>query len=164
MITINQTLSDKESKKAIAKHYFGYKYTLINPIIGLITILGIISIWILNSEILNYKFLVVFGLGIYLLLRPVIYIQNVFKSMNSNNKLSDDLKILIDADDRIITNIGENKSIFSIKDLYAYYEVKDFLFLYVSKNMYLIIKRDSVENSEYPELINVLKRHNIKKR
>lgn len=164
MIEISQNLSDKDFKKAIALHYFGYKYTLINPILGIL-ILSVFAIYgIFNPEIFNEKSIFLILIGLYLVIKPFLYIQNVFKSQKSNTLLSKKTEIRITEENKIIVSAGENVSSFNLSDLYSYFDKKKFLLLYIAKNQYQIIDKTLLTNSEAEMLVRKLKELGIKKR
>ncbi len=164
MIEINQTISDKDYKKVIALHYFGYKYTFINPILGILIILITIIFGIRNPEIFDEKIVFLILISLFLIIRPFLYIRNIFKSSKSNKTLMKKTNIKITDDDKIVTTVGENVSTISFKDLYSYFDKKTFLLLYLARNQYLIIDKKIMSNSQVESLINTLNRLKIRKR
>ncbi len=164
MIEFKQTISDIDYKKAIALHYFGYKYTLINPILGAILLLIIVTLVIINSEFFNGKTFFLLLVSSFLITRPLFYIQNVFKNSKSNKMFSKQTNIQITDDNKIITSIGENVSTVKLTNLYLYDNKKTFLFLYIAKNQYLILDKRQMSKTQIENLIKILNRLKIKKR
>ena len=163
MIEFNQVISDKDYLRAIAIHYFGYKYTYISPVLGIILIWGLLIMTLGFPHAFRETPVFPFLLGAFLILRPIFYIQNVFRSIKSNKLSSIETSIKITDDEIIITTNNGNMTVNKLADLYSYYDTKSFLFLYLSRNQYLIIdKRQMRTNVE--ELTNTLDRLHIKKR
>ena len=64
MIESTQDLSEKDYKKVIAMHYFGYKYTYFNPILGIILLSTLVVFGLINPEILRKEFVFLFLIGL----------------------------------------------------------------------------------------------------
>ena len=164
MIEISQNLSDKDYKKAIALHYFGYKYTWISPILGVLMSITFMISALLNPGTIDNKLIFAILFSVYLIIRPFLYIQNVFKSQKSNKTLLKETEIKITEDNKMITMIGENSSSINLLDLYSYMDKKNFLILYLAKNQYQIIDKRLLKNSESEILTAKLKELGIKNR
>ncbi|HLT41480.1 MAG TPA: YcxB family protein [Sphingobacteriaceae bacterium] len=163
MTKFNQVISDKDYKKAIAIHYFGYTYTYISPILGIMLLLGLLISTLGFSNVFPEKPIFLFLLSAFLILRPVFYIQNIYKSIKSNKLSSNETNIRITDDEKIITTSNGNLTSINLADLYSYYDSKFFLFLYVSRNQYLIIDKRQIRDN-IDGLIKTLDNLNIKKR
>jgi YcxB-like protein len=164
MIEFSQTISDQEYKKAIAIHYFGYKYTYINPILGVIILSVTVFKGINNAGPITHTTVFICLLSIFLLIRPLLYIQNVFKSIKSNKLSSNKVNIKITDDDKIQTEVDDNTSSISMKDLYSYFDSKNFLYLYMARNQYFILDKNNISSNQISDIVNTLNRLNIKER
>jgi uncharacterized membrane protein len=163
MIEFDQNIDDKKYKKAIAIHYFGYKYTYISPILGFLVLIIMLMNLILIGEFQQNQIILAF-LGAFFLIRPFLYVQNVFKSIKTKNFGTNETRIKFTDDEKIIVEIGENSSKVNLKDLYAYYNKGYFLFLYIARNQYLIIDKTKLTEEQLENIINILNRLGIKKR
>lgn len=164
MTEFNQAISDSDYKKAIAKHYFSYKYTYISPILGIFILLVLLISFLFLPNVISSTGLFLFLLATFLVLRPVLYIQNVFKSVKTSKFSSYETNIKITDDDRIITNTGGNLSSLNLADLYCYYDTYPFLFLYVSRNQYLVLDKRQINLKDVEILVRTLDSLNIQKK
>ena len=164
MIDFNQNILEKDYKKAIAIHYFGYKYTLINPILGVVMILGLLFGTLTGLLSIDNKTLLIFLLGVFLILRPFFYVQNVFKSIKSNKMSSIAVNIKITDDNKMITQNHNNISSINLADLYLYCDTKSFLYLYIARNQYIILDKGQIMKEQVNSILDNLKRLGIKKR
>ncbi len=165
MIGLEQKLSTKDLKKAIRIHYFGYKYTYINPILGVGIVLISTYYLVMRSWLLDKNVIILFLLGIFLILRPVIYVQNILKCLKSS-KVSPRNKatIQITDDNKIIASVEDNSTTIDLKDLYSYCDKNDFLFLYLAKNQYFLLDKKQMSADHVHHLTKILATLNIKKR
>ena len=159
-----QEISDRDYKKAIAIHYFGYKYTYINPILGIILLLWLFTTTILVPDEIGGNTFFLFLLACLLLLRPVFYIQNAFKSIKTYKLTSHEMKVQLTEDNKITTTSLGNSTTMNLKDLYAYKNSKGFLFLYASRNQYLILDKKQIPLTVTENLLNSLNKLNINKK
>jgi len=164
MIEITQKISDKDYKRAIAIHYFGYKYTYINPILGLFILFGLLIITLGFPEFRSDTTLILFMLAAFLVLRPILYIQNVFKSVKSNKLSSNEIDITIADNENFSIQINGNLTTMKFEDLYAYNNSRDFLFLYVSRNQYTFLDKRKMIEVDVNHLVRILDSYNIKNR
>jgi hypothetical protein len=164
MIEFNQIISDGDYKRAIAKHYFGYKYTYISPILGLLTLLGLITITFLYKGFFSETSIVLYLLAFFMLLRPILYINNVYTSIKTSKLSSNELNIKFTDDAKLITSSNGNQTSLNLADLYAYYNTKLFLFLYLSRNQYIILDKRQLNDSNASLVVQVLDSLKIKRR
>jgi len=164
MTEFNQAITDRDYKKAIAKHYFGYKYTYISPVLGLLVILGLLIVIIFLPDVFPETPIFLFLLAAFLLLRPIFYIQNVFKSIKTSKFSSGETNIKITDDNKIITSSNGNLTSLNLADLYSYYDTKPFLFLYASRNQYLILDKRQMNTADVDNMLKTLNDLNIKKK
>ena len=164
MTEFTQVISDGDYRKAIAKHYFGYKYTYISPILGLLLFLGLLITTIFLPDVFTETPIFLFLLAAFLLLRPILYIQNVFKSMKTSKFSSNETNIQITDDNKIITNTNGNTTSLNLADLYSYYDTNSFLFLYASRNQYLVLDKRQMNTKNVDNLIRTLDSLRIKKK
>lgn len=164
MIEFSQRISDGDYKKAIAKHYFGYKYTYISPILGLFMLLGILTIQIVFDGFFSESTILVYLLALFMLLRPIIYINTVFNSIKTSRASSNEMNIKITDDSKLITDSDGNQTFSNLVDLYAYYDTKIFLFLYLSRNQYVILDKRQMKSSNAAFVIQLLDSLKITKR
>jgi len=164
MIEYTQVISDKDYRKAIAIHYFGYKFTYILPVMGFLIIFGLLIYLILMPEGYPSPPILLYLLGAYMIFRPLYYIQNVFKSFKTSNLFSNETDITITNDKKIIISNGGNLSSINLSDLYTYANTKNFIFLYVARNQYVIFDKRQMDDSSIAELLFMLTSLNIKKR
>lgn len=164
MIEFTQVISDADYKKAIAKHYFGYKYTYISPVVGVILILGLVVLTLISPDESPKAPVFLFLLGLLMILRPVFYIQNIFKSIKSGKFSSNESTITITDDNRIIADTNGDVSSLNLADLYSYYNTKTFLFLYVFRNQFLILDKRQMSTEGMESLLAILESLEVKKR
>lgn len=164
MTEFNQAISDRDYKKAIAKHYFGYKYTYVSPILGLLLFLALLVTTIFLPDVSPETPIFLFLLAAFLLLRPILYIQNVFKSIKTSKFSSGETNIKITDDNEIITSNNGNLTSLNLADLYSYYDTRPFLFLYASRNQYLILDKRQMNTTDVHNLLRNLNELNIKKK
>ncbi|GEM_PF-1335488 len=164
MIEFSQRISDGDYKKAIAKHYFGYKYTYISPILGLFMLLGILTIQIVFDGFFSESTILVYLLALFMLLRPIIYINTVFNSIKISRASSNEMNIKITDDSKLITDSDGNQTFSNLVDLYADYDTKIFLFFYLSRNQYVILDKRQMKSSNAAFVIQLLDSLKITKR
>jgi hypothetical protein len=164
MIVFTQMISDGDYKKAIAKHYFRYKYTYISPILGFLMLLVLVIIHFVYEDFFSETSVILFLLSLFMLLRPIFYIQNVFRSIKTSKISSNEANIKITDDDKLITDSNGNQTSLNLADLYAYYDTKIFLFLYLSRSQYVILDKRQLNNSNANLVVQVLDSFKIKKR
>lgn len=163
MIKFSQKIDKKTYMRAIIKHYFAYGYTYIAPIIGIVLFSLSLFLLIRTGEMKESQ--MVFGLlSLILIARPYLYAYNIFKSVQSNNFNSDKTKIQFTDDDKLIVEFGENCSSMQLKDLYAYYIKTNLLYLYSTRNQYILIDLSKINEVELKHIIDTLKGFDIKKR
>jgi len=163
MTEFTQTISDNKYKKAIAIHYFGYKYTYIGPVLGCIMLLGLLILAIMLPKGYPEPPFYMYFLGAFLLLRPIYYIHNVHKNYKTGNS-SAETHFKITRDKRIEISNNGNLSSLNLKDLYAYSVSKTFIFLYVARNQYLFLEKRQMDETSIYEMLNNLNSLGIKNR
>jgi len=164
MTEFTQVISDADYKKAIAKHYFSYKYTYASPVLGLLLILGLLVVMFVSPEGAPRAPVFLYLLGAFMLLRPLFYIQNVFKSIKTSKFSSKETSIKITEDNRIITDSGGNSTTLNLADLYAYYDTNIFLFLYTFRNQFLILDKRQMSAASVEGLLRSLEFLEVKKK
>lgn len=164
MTEFNQAISDRDYKKAIAKHYFGYRYTYISPVLGLLLIVGLLIMTIFLPDVFPETPIFLFLLAVFLLLRPILYVQNVFKSIKTSKFSSGETNIKITDDNKIITSSNGNLTSLNLADLYSYYNTKHFLFLYASRNQYLVLDMRQMNTTDVDNMLRTLNYLRIKKK
>ncbi len=165
MTMFNQLISERDYKLAIAIHYFAYKYTYITPVLGLLMILSFLIVTVVGpKDLFPDPPYILLLLGVFLVVRPLFYIFNVFNSIKSSKLSLVESTVNITADDTITTSTGGNINSFNLKDLYAYLNAKSFIFLYVARNQYLILDKRRMDQADIDNLFGALVRLNIKER
>jgi hypothetical protein len=164
MIEFTQMISDRDYKKAIAKHYFGYKYTYISPILGLLILLCLLTLHFVYKGFFHETSIFLYLLAFFMLFRPILYIKNVFNSFKTSKFFSNEVYIKITDDAKLMTNGNGIETSINLADLYAYYNTKIFLFLYLSRNHYIIIDKRQLNNSDVNHVVHALDSFKIKKR
>ena len=164
MTEFTQVISDADYKKAIAKHYFSYKYTYASPVLGLLLILGLLVVTFVSPEEAPKAPVFLYLLGAFMLLRPLFYVQNVFKSIKTSTFSSNETRIKILEDNRIITGSNGNLTSLNLADLYAYYDTDIFLFLYVFRNQFIILDKRQMSAASAEGLLRSLESLQIKKK
>jgi hypothetical protein len=162
MIEFTQTISDGDYKWAIAEHYFGYKYTYVVPVLGVLLILGLLTGAVFFEGLFPETPILLYVGAIIMVIRPVFYIYNVFNSIKTDKFSSSEVSVKVTDDNKIITSTNGNMSSFSLIDLYAYYDTRKFLFLNLSRNQYLILDKRQFTGSN--NLIRVLILLKVKER
>ncbi len=163
-IEFKQNLSDKDFKKAIAIHYFGLKYTFINPVFGFIILVMFIALNFKFGFLFEPSFLVLVVIALFLMARPLLYIQSVFNNSKTNKTLHQETTFQFTEDDKIIASANENQSIFKLNDLYAYSNKKTLILLYISKVQYYIIDKKVIDNTKQDLIVGKLLELGIKKK
>ena len=163
MIEFKQSISDSDYRKAIAIHYFGYGYTYINPILGLILLLVVIPLIIASPTSLDYGSIILLVLGLFLMVRPMLYINNVFRSIKSNKMSPTETSIQI-TEDRIVITTQDNIESVHLRNLYAYCNKQTFLFLYFARNQYLVLDKRKMSQAQLEKAVERLEKLNIKRR
>jgi len=164
MTEFTQVISDTDYKKAIAKHYFSYKYTYASPVFGLLLILSLLLVTFVAPDEAPSAPVFLYLLGVFMLLRPLFYIQNVFKSIKASKFSSNETSIKITEDNRIITDSGGSSTSLNLADLYAYYDTNSFLFLYVFRNQFIILDKRQMSAASIDGLLSSLESLQIKKK
>ena len=164
MIEFEQKITSVEYTKAVAIHYFGYKYTLINPVLGftILILLGIVSVT--TPEMINTTFFILLVLAVYLLLRPLIYIQGAYQATKSNEAFFELTQITITDDEKMIARANGDESSVYLKSMYAYSDTKDFIFLYYSRVQYFLLNKRYMKSNQIEEVVSKIERLGIKAR
>lgn len=163
-VEFKQNLSEKDFKKAIAIHYFGFKYTYINPAIGVVLLVIFIALNLKFGFLFEPSFLVLVAVALFLIARPWLYVQNVYKSSKTNKTLHKEAIFQFTDEDKIVAIVGENQSTFSLKDLYAFSNKKTLILLYISKTQYFIIDKKAIDEQKQEMITNKMKELGIKKK
>jgi len=164
MQKFTQKLSDQDLRKALRIHYFGYKYTLITPIMGAAVSLYLLYL-IINSpwppEPTMWLLLIA---GAFFILRPRLYINRILSNIKSQKMFAGSMSIELTEDERIIATAGDSMSVMPLKDLYGFTNRQDFLHLYLAKNNFLILDKREMSETMLEKLISLLEKHAIRKR
>jgi hypothetical protein len=164
MDSFTQKLSDKDLRRTLRIHYFGYKYTLITPVIGALVSLYFIFTLIRDPESYEHTTLLLVIAGVFFLLRPRLYINKIFSNIKSQKISEGTMTIQLTDDEKVISSIGQTQSVIPLKDLYAQADKQDFLFLYVAKNNFLALDKREMPGAMLQKIKDILKRYNIRKR
>ncbi len=164
MIEIEQKVTKAEYIKAVTIHYFGYKYTLINPVLGLVILILLSMAGIIVPEMINPSFYILLALSVYLLLRPLIYIQSVYQAAKSSKSFFEPTQITITDEEKISASANGDETSVYLKNLYAYYNTKDFIYLYYSKAQYLLLNKRYMEPRQVKEVVSIIKQIGVRSR
>lgn len=162
MIEFDQKITEAEYKKAITIHYIGYKYTLINPVLAVLILVSLGVVYFTIPNMVNSMFFVLLALGVYLLARPFIYVYGIYQVIKSTKHAFNRMNIIITDDDRFITKANGDESSFSLKNLYAYSDKKNFIYLYPSKGQFFLLSKRFMEANEVKAVLNSVRRLDIK--
>jgi hypothetical protein len=164
MYTFSQQLSDKDLRNALRIHYFGYIYTLITPVLGALISLYFIATMIIQPESFNPSKLLLLIAGLFFILRPRLYITNIFRAIRSQKNAEFPATINLTEDNKIESHVGESSSTISLEELFAYADKQNFLFLYVTRNNFLILDKREMPVGMHEKLISLLLIFRIKKK
>lgn len=152
MIQFQQTLSDKDYKRAFLRHYFKAKYRYITLVMGyfllLLSLVGIIG-GILNGPNFLPNSIVLIAFGLVFALSPYLTVRSWTKNIKSSKLFSATTNYQI-TNDSIIVSVGENTFTVNLRELYSFYNKDRFLMLYISKVQFYIIDKEklSIEQTE----------------
>lgn len=163
MIEFNQHLSEREYKRAILLHYFGYKYTYITSVLGAFLFVMMVLNIIFTQEIDQGKIIPIL-LSLFLMARPFLYVQNIIRSIRTQKNAFGFTTIKFTENGEIESRAGDNFSSIRLKDLIAYTSKKNFLFLYVARNQFILIDKTKLLDDEFARVIDILKTLGITKR
>lgn len=82
--------------------------------------------------------------------------NNVFNSIKTSRISSNEMNIKVTDDAKLITDSDGNQTLFNLSDLYAYYDTKIFLFLYLSRNQYIILDKRQMKASNAALVVQLL--------
>ena len=150
-----QEISKQEYKKAILRHYFAFGFTYINPIVGVTLILVFLFMIFPIQAFEKKSFLYLLG-GVFLLLRPWIYVNQI-ASMHKKGIMKFELNNL---EEMTISQNGSSTSFF-IKELYAYADRGEFLFLYLTKYRFHVIDKQQADQAFLDKLKTMLNNDGI---
>jgi hypothetical protein len=164
MESFTQKLSDKDLRRTLRIHYFGYKYTLITPVIGGLVTLYLLFTLISDPQSYEHTTLLLMVAGVFFMIRPRLYISKIFANIKSQKISEGTMTVQLTEDEKVVSSVGESKSIFPLKDLYAHADKQDFLFLYVAKNNFLALDKREMPATMLHKLTGIMDKNNIKKR
>jgi len=164
MFSFTQHLSDKDLRRALRIHYFGYKYTLITPALGALVALYFLVDLVIHPDQFNPSKLLLLIAGLFFILRPRLYITNIFRNIRSQKISESPATIRLTEDEKISSQVGESNSVNALQELFAYADKQDFLFLYVARNNFLILDKRLMPQGMLEKLISLLLHHRIRKK
>jgi len=127
-------------------------------------ILGLLVVTFVSPEEAPKAPVFLYLLSAFMLLRPLLYVQNVFKSIKTSKFSSNETSIKITEDNRIITDSSGNSTSLNLADLYAYYDTDIFLFLYVFRNQFIILDKRQMSAASVEGLLRSLESLEVKKK
>lgn len=165
MIAICQKLKSEDYKRAMFVHFFSYGYAFIGPISGIILLVITLILWGVCDFDFSYRIILVVLISLYLISRPVRYVYQVFSAYKTSPDFGKEMQIqFFDEEDRIVVTSNYSSSTLAFKDLYAYCNKKRFLFLYASKNQFMILDKNQMKSEEVSTLLEWIRKRGIKKR
>lgn len=162
-MNFTQKINEKDFKKALYLHYFSFKYTWINPILGVLMILIAVCLSIVY-KLFDTNILIVILLGLFLTIRPWWYVRQVLNSGRTDKTCSTEFEVEITDDDKIVTRQGEDYSSICLSNLYAWYDKSPFLFLYSARNQYLVLDKRQMTDDQVHDLTERLDQMHVRKR
>jgi hypothetical protein len=163
MMQFNQHISEKDYKRAILLHYFGYKYTYITPVLGAFVFVTMTLNLIFTHEIDQGKIIAIL-LSLFLMARPFLYVQNIIRSIRLQKNAFSFTTIKFTDNGEIEIRVDDNYSSIRLKDLIAYTSKKNFLFLYVARNQFILIDKTKLSDDEFARVVDILKDLGVNKR
>ncbi len=164
MHSFTQNLSDKDLRKTLRIHYYGYKYTLITPVLGALVTLFFLVRLALDPQSFEPVVLLVLVAGVFFMLRPRLYISRIFANIKSQKLTGQPLNVQLDDDEKIVSTAGDSQSVISLKELHRYAETSDFLFLYVTKNNFLALDKREMPSAMLQKVKSIIEKYRIRKR
>ncbi len=164
MQSFTQNLSDKDLKKTLRIHYFGYKYTLITPVMGGLVSLYLIYHIIANPGLPEPAIWLLLIAGAFFILRPRLYINRIFSNIKARKIAEETMSITLTDDEKISSVVGESQSLIPLKELHRYADKQDFFFLYVSKDNFLVLDKREMPTGFLNKLHDIMEKYNIRKR
>jgi len=164
MYTYTQHLSDKDLRRALRIHYFGYKYTLITPALGALVALYFLVDLVIHPDQFNPSKLLLLIAGLFFILRPRLYITNIFRNIRSQKISESPATIRLTEDEKISSQVGESNSVIALQELFAYADKQDFLFLYVARNNFLILDKRLMPQGMHSQILSIFAKFRIKRR
>ena len=158
---LHQSIPPVEYKKAVYIHYFGYGFTYINVGLGVILLLlGIRQL--LTGDITKHVYVFLLG-GVFLLIRPVLYVRMIVKNVLGIRKDLVEFDFEVN-EGRMEITAGETSYSGPVKDLHSYRDKKGFFLLYASKAQFFVLDQKQMSENEVSEINTILDSAGIKKR
>lgn len=164
MNSFTQQISDEDLRKALRIHYFGYKFTLITPVLGALISLYFLVNLITQPDAFNPSKLLLLIAGVFFILRPRLYITNIFRAIRSQKNADLPANIELTEHETLVSRVGESSSIIALKELFAYADKQDFLFLYVGRNNFLILDKRVMPELMYQQMVRIFEHYRIKRK
>lgn len=165
MIIVHQILNTEVYKKALYVHYFNFRYTFISPVLGISLLLVLFILWWVHKFDLDYRAIFVILFSFFLISRPTRYVYQLLSSHKTSPDFGKEIQIQFsDEEDKIATTSEHSSSTLSFKDLYAYCDKKRFLFLYASKNQFMILDKNQIRTEDVSMLLYWIRKRGIKKK
>ncbi len=163
MIEFKQLLTETDYRKAAGINYDRYKRSAVILILGIIMILmGVFLLFFMTYYTTAFG---IFGIlyGIIVLLRKTFYKRSIVKNVKSGKNFGREIHVTISEDGMIKTSEGSDESKFDLKNFYGYHIGKIGILLYPQKNFFMILKKESLGEKDFSEILEILKNTGVKK-
>jgi len=153
-----QEMSRSDYKRAILKHYFAFGFTYINLVMGILLIAAFIYKLFPLEAFENKSFLYLLG-GVFLILRPWIYVSQIASVYRQG-----EMKFEINEEDELTLSQNGKSSTINIKELYAFADRGQFVFLYMTKFRFHVIDKRQAGGDFLRYLDGILGKYGIIKK
>lgn len=162
MIEFEQNTSNKDYFKAIKIHYFAYKSTMINPILGIL-LLAVIIYKTIQEQAIGYLTIAFFLWSVFLIVRPFFSIYSTYSKNKKANPNSLPTKIKMVDDNKLIVETAGKSTEFNFLELFGYRDKGKFLFIYITQIDFLVIDKQQLPENKLSSITAFLKNTGISK-